>query len=870
MNIDKNVQSDLTTALELYLDENNDRRRVALKYLSELRTRSTSDFIIYLILHLSNMETSQSSRAVAAVFLYNAIHKKGQEAQKSFILQWFNVNIEVREQLRVSATQNFYDSYPALRRQSSNLLGLFYAIEFSSGFSREPVNQVFLQTFYELMDAAETTNDLELKCLLFSMFATFSFHSLEINQNCSKDQNFFKLSPRLFSLFLNGMNINDQNVQKIALNSFTISLMIFKRTISFDEPRNKLMETIFQLIQVDNVEIYTASYQLLKKLIDYCYPDVLPHMPTIQEITLNDLKSGIPEREVQACFIWSIVAEVEWDINNSEKHLVKYKHREFLPLCNTDGYSASAFVNLFESLVLIICNTDVKETEAHISLDLNPVHTAFLCISNLARAIDELALAPIFEFIHQYSKSNDWRFRYTSELLLNAASQLPSFIDNVNCIFVAFQFFVETIVDPIPRISEVAMWSLGRMVEEIPELASDPQRFSLICENVLQKMDVSDELTSRACWLLNTCFEVFSIEDEESPLVCNFDKLADSLLQVVDKHDVSAQDAAFGALNKLIEKTPSSLTVSYNLLFEKVTAKLATLIDSDTEVKNSPKYTQMMIGLLSLIQAIVMNVGNLISQVSDALMSMLITSLNSLDGALVCEVLPAMGAVARAIGPNFEKYLNDLLGKVFEYLSQEEYVQPAAVFVNDIFNAFLSFPDELTNLFVESLFNALKFENLTIQARLATFSALSEIAKQIGSKSVTWIETYLELLEAESRSVMPNNNDIDLENANTFANETLQIYQTLVPILKDIPKGDRKVRNFFYIFEKITNMERISDDVLVQSVLLIKLITITFQSKVNVYINRPAVLQILRSASESQEENLSQLASETLEYVKSF
>ena len=65
-------------------------------------------------------------------------------------------------------------------------------------------------------------------------------------------------------------------------------------------------------------------------------------------------------------------------------------------------------------------------------------------------------------------------------------------------------------------------------------------------------------------------------------------------------------------------------------------------------------------------------------------------------------------------------------------------------------------------------------------------------------------------------------------------------------------------------------MERISDDVLVQSVLLIKLITITFQSKVNVYINRPAVLQILRSASESQEENLSQLASETLEYVKSF
>lgn len=870
MNIDSNVQSDLTSALEMYLDESNDRRRVALKYLSDLRARSTTDFIIYLILHLSRMETSPSSRAVAAVFLYNALHKRNAETQKNFILQWFTVNIEVREQLRIAATQNFYDEYPALRQQSSNLLGLFYAIEFSSGFTREPVNQCFLRTFCELMDAAEGTADAELKCLLFSMFATFSLHSLEINQNCSKDQNFFKLSPRLFALLLDGMGSGVPNVQKAALYSFTESLMVFKRTISFDEPRNKLMETVFQLIQVDDVEIYSASYQLLKKLIDYCYPDVLPHMETIQEITLNDLKSGIPEREIQACFIWSIVAEVEWDINNPEKHLVKYKHREFIPVCNTEGFSASAFMNLFESLVLIICNTDEKETEAHISLDLNPVHTAFLCISNLARAIDELALRPIFEFIHNYSKSEDWRFRYTSELLLNAASQLPSFIDNVDCIFIAFQFFVETITDPIPRISEVAMWSLGRIVEEIPELAADPQRFSLICENVLQRMDVSDELTSRACWLLNTCFEVFSNEDDESPLVCSFDKLSDSLLQVVDKNDVSAQDAAFGALNRLIEKTPSSLTGSYNLLFEKVTAKLAVLIDSDAEVKSSPKYTQMMIGLLSLIQAIVMNVGNLISQVSDDLMSMLIASLNSLEGALVCEVLPAMGAVARAIGQNFEKYLQDLLGKVFEYLSQEEYVQPAAVFVNDIFNAFPSFPDELTNLFIESLFNALKFENLTIQARLATFSALSEIAKQIGNKSVTWIESFLDLLEAESRSVMPNNNDIDLENANTFATETLQIYQTLVPILKDIPKGDRKVRNFFYIFEKITNMEKVSEDVLIQSVLLIKIITITFQSKVNVYINRPAVLQILRSATESQEENLSQLASETLEYVKSF
>ncbi|KAH0790970.1 importin subunit beta-1 [Histomonas meleagridis] len=826
------------------------------------------------MLHLSNLQTSTNSRTVAAVLLYSAIYKRSPEAQRHFIQQWLNVNIEIREQLRFAATNNFAsDPNLTLRQQCAHLLGLFYAIEFSSFCIRDPINPTFKSLFIELVETAQNTPDPELKCLLYSLFATFSFHTQEINPNCAKDRNITDIikQSRLLEVFLIGMRTMHPIVQKAAIQAMTVSLLVLKREISFENNRDALMVTLFEIItgSLEVPDLYIAGCQLLRKLIDYCYPDVIAHMKSIEEITLNDLRSGVPDRQIQACFIWSVVAEVEWDINNPEKHQVKYKHREFHQL-GGDGFSLDAFRNLFESLVLIMCNINENETDANIGIELSPVNAAFVCISNLAKAIDQFALEPMFKFVQAYAAAPDWRFRYTSALLLNAASQLPSFTDNIKNIFVGFDFFVKTIADPIPRISEVAMWSLGRMIEEIPELASDEQRFNVICDNVLQRLNVSEELTSRACWLLGTSFCAFSAEEVESPLAKNFVKLSENLLQVVDVYGVTAQDAAFGALNRLVEHTSSTLTAPYNLLFQKATAKLQTLIEDENAIRNNAKYTQELIGLLSLIQAIVINVGPIISSVSDELMMLLIRSLNLLGGELVCEVLPAMGAVARAIGSNFGKYLQVLLGKVFEYLSQEEYVQPAAVFVNDIFNAFESFPDELTNQFVQTLFKALQMENLTIQARLATFTALSEIAKQIGPKSIPWLEAFLELLEEESRSVMPNNNDIDLNNANTFVIEALQIYQTLVPILQQIPKGDRKIRNFFYIFEKITNLEKIDDEILIQSVLLIRLIAITFGRKVNVYINKPAVWTILKMASESQEENLALLGTQVLEIVRQF
>ena len=872
MYIDPELQSQLSNALELFLSPDQSIRNEVLRFFEELRMKDRLQYIVYLILHLSNPQTSIQSRTISAILIYSALHKRNLEMQRHFVPQWFKVDLSIRDQLRLSATQNLACDNENLQTQCSNLLGLFYSIELYTGCSREPINPVFNSAFSDLIVSALNSPNPQERMILYNIFSTFAVNSLELNPNCAHDNPIMSYAPKLFEVFLSGMTTNIPLLQVRALEMFSASFMIFKREFSFKRPREQLLAVVFTLTQSDNPDLYGAAYQLLRKCIDCCYNDMIDHMETIEAMTLSDMNSGNPKRQIEACFLWSTIGDVESDIQNPSKLNVKMKHREF---STNIIFSKWAFENLFQNLVFLICSTDPSETAATIQLEFTPSHAAFSCISSLTKAIDLESLNLIFEFVKVNAEQEDWRLRYASALLLNAGSQVPSF-NGVKNILIAFNFFVNAIVDVIPRISEVAMWSLGRMIREIPELVTDPERFSRLCQNLSQRMDVSEELTSRACWLLNICFNVFSLDDINSPLVSNFDTFSLLLIHAADMYGVNVQDAAFGALNRLIERTPSTIADKYNNLFHIVTQKLGIILSNEQSNNNNSydqqKVIQQVIGYLSLIQAIVMNVGSMIASISDNLMQMLTALLELHQGIYVSEVLPAMGAVARAIKQNFAKYLEALLDKVFQYLSSPEYVQPAAVFVSDIFNSFESFPDELTNKFVQALFNAFNFDEITQQAEFATISALAEIARLINQKSLPWIDNFLSLIEMESKSILSNEDEnLDAESARSFAVICLQTFQTLIPILFQDPRGERKVKNLFYIFDKISKLSSIMNEtVYPDAVLLIRQIAEAYQRKMNVYLNKPAVIAILTQGINSLDPKFSELSLQTLKLVRSF
>jgi hypothetical protein len=271
----------------------------------------------------------------------------------------------------------------------------------------------------------------------------------------------------------------------------------------------------------------------------------------------------------------------------------------------------------------------------------------------------------------------------------------------------------------------------------------------------------------------------------------------------------------------------------------------------------------MLIDLLALLQAIVINGGDLAC--AHALIETLTPALDG-DSRVIGDVLPAIGAGARALGGEFDRYLPGVVDRVLAWLEIEDLVRPAALFVSDVVCAMPALDAGLLARFVDALLSHVGCE--AFDGRTAVLGALGDIARCAAGGCARWADAFLGALESEAKTALAT--DADPSDAKSFASVCLQAYQSVVPVLAGVKGGDRKVKGFFHVVERILTLDCVDDSVVSDCVLLIKAIADTFQRKMSVFLNKPAVIDLLRVAAESDDETLSELAKSTFQIVKSF
>jgi hypothetical protein len=807
---------ELGRVLELVLNPADDTDQFAIRWTSEfIAAHPQMAWGSLLLDYFGDLSNPEGCRSVAAILLYALLYKGSADLQREYATVYLEVDAASRDRIRRAAVVNMSSSQTASHLiQVANLLGVIFSLELS-----QP-NEPLLAEFARVIDMAASATPT-VKFAVFQMIEFFAIHSLEIREEHEQ-----RFPARLFPVLLSGVaDFSDPRGQRKALSAMSWSLSLFKRSFSFPHAADKLVSLVARILREAAPGFLWPAYSVLRRCFDYFYPYMEAQFALVGDIVFADLSSGIDVRQVEACLFWLTVGEVESDIIAEDKRSVPRRHRDF---DHCFGFASRHFSQLCSVLIDLVMDT--TSTAANIALDYTPAHAAFACLASLARAVDETALSPIIDFVSANGDSPEWRRRYTSILLLSAAARTKSRV-------FAFDFFVKAVGDVIPRISEVAMWSLGRLVEHAPELVADEDRFGALFRRVSEKFDVSVELTSRGCWLLHVCFGAFESDDSNSPLVNHFDELADVLLAAAE---TDAQEAALGALSKLIERTPETLTAEYLRLLGKLIERLP------------------MQAILGLVQAIVLNVGSLIEPQAGDLIAMLIPAVQTTS-----EVLPTMGAIARAIKNEFAQYLPQLLDSVFVDFTNEEFVRPVALFVSDIVCSIENLDPELIGKFVEFLIRAFKtFETLGFEEKVAAFVALADLAGAVGPDK--WLDQFLEILEKEMRLALTVDEDVNQ------VKMLLPVYATVVPVLKRAKNGDRKVRGFFHIFEHVLKMDGVDETVLPDLVLLIRVIADTFQRKMSVFLHKPAVIQLLRTAMEAENEQLVALAESTFEFVKGF
>jgi hypothetical protein len=214
----------------------------------------------------------------------------------------------------------------------------------------------------------------------------------------------------------------------------------------------------------------------------------------------------------------------------------------------------------------------------------------------------------------------------------------------------------------------------------------------------------------------------------------------------------------------------------------------------------------------------------------------------------------------------FGQYLPAIVDPVIAWIASDDLVRPAALFVSDVVCAIPALDAELLGKFVNALVARVGCE--AFDGRLAVLGALGDLARCDAGGSARWADAFLNALEAEARTTLAA--DADPADAKAFATICLQGYQAVVPMLAGLKGGDRKVRGFFHVVEHVLKLDCVDDALLTECVVLVRAIAETFQRKMSVFLNKPAVIGLLRTAVESETESLKELAQSTFEIVKSF
>lgn len=857
---DQNPLQLLDQALVAATSESDEERNPATQFILETKKNDVKQFTAMLIIHLSDDKNQVRSRALAAILIYNILHQRTNDSQRKFNSEWVSrVDFDVKEKLRVAATIGLFSDSNSFSIQCANLLGLFYSIEILYGNFKKELSELF-------NIAVSSENIAERVSALF-MFKRFQKSCYEYNPNCYAASSLRDITLSLFDALIEGMKCDNPEIAHASIDTLMNPIKFYERPINFKKQRGEMLEIVVEYIRSEDDSFAIDGYSLARKLIEYYYELVKSTLPTIIEIVEEALNNGSDNRKIASCLLLQTIGEVESQDNENDEQSGS-DQSDFTP---SQKYSSPIIKALFIPLVMIICNCPIDDTEAKVSFDKTPQNAAFWCLSYLAKAADSDALELILGFVEENGTNEDWRFRFCSILLLNAATQLPSFDDQTNSNYMtAFNFFIQMISDPIARIVEVSFWGLGQIIRENPKLVLDQERFEMICNQIPTVLLSSPNLESRCFWLLHIIFVAFKGSDEETSQVLgdNFDQFADMLLSAAESADADTVCSAYAAINDLVLYAPNGIVVEYNRLFEKITAILLRIIaESDGKLTSVLELNRTK-GICMVLETITMFVGDRITEIADKIMNMLSQLLQTSNGVLIPEVLPCIGAVARAIKNQFAPYADDLIPLLNSLLQSQEYIQPASFLIGDLYSSLDSLPKEVTNNFVHSLLDALNLD-VSNDIRNEILNVLgTQIAQNIGTDCIPWLDIFLKRLESESKEAVEKKESIDIEFAEKIHLTILYCFQTLVPILQEVQNGYKKVVFFFYIFDHIAKTSFKNQDVLKQAVILIGEIAESFGRKLNYVLNRPTVISLLELAKKSDDDELAQMSSDLLDVVR--
>ena len=725
--------ADLLPILQALGSNDPTQRGPAEQTVNDACRSNLPGYLLALLGHIKDGNMPQETRQLALVLLKNsvALDVKDVERKSALTAAWQGVPGDVRAQVKSELLNTLASEFQPVRYTAALAIANLARMEL-------PYNE-WPDLLNILINVCNSNEDSHIEASL----TTIGYICEESNNSDELRGVLQHYSSQLLDVICKGMARPTPSVQYFAANALVNSLEFVHGNMAVDAQRDYLMNAVCQTCTgAPEPRIREKAMECLAKIAYLYYEYLGNYIAAIAQLTSNAISNDEPEVGLQALQFWSTVC-------NTEKEI---KDEDIEGTCL--GFSEQAMSMLSDILTQCLLKQEDGQTEE----DWNLSTAASKCLVALAESVGNPIVHLIMPFVHKTIQGQTWREKEAGLMAFGCILGGPEPEEIQDTVAQAVPGLLTYMNDNNPQVSDTAAWVVGVVCEQFLDVfIQTPETLISLLNAVGPLFSGPQEKALRGAQIIHNMSLQFEDEDDDdldsNELSPHYSQLISLLLSNIDRPEggrlrMEGQEA----LNALIGAAARNCFPVLETLIPEIIKRIndtGNLIQQQAiSQAEGQTYLGSMCGALSNI---VRKIGPLTKKHHPQIMQAITAILNSSTAGTQFEALQTVGAVAPAIGNEFNQYVPAVMSSIIAALNalqEEELCIGAIGTVSDIASGmkeqFAQTPycDQVMTIFTSHLRNP----EVTRDIQTTVVGCTGDIALNIGPQFAKYLNVVLEIL----------------------------------------------------------------------------------------------------------------------------
>ncbi|KAL5550764.1 hypothetical protein UlMin_000940 [Ulmus minor] len=762
-------------------------RTEAEAHLRQFQEQNLPLFLLSLSFELANNEKPTESRRLAGIVLKNSLDAKDAVTKGRLAQQWMNIDISIKSQIKDLLLRTLGSPVSEARHTSGQVVAKIASIEVPQKQWPELIETL-------LANMTRTGSDAGLKQ---ATVESLGYVCEEIShRDLEQDE-----VNHVLTAVVQGMNYAENSAEvRLAATKALFNALDFAETNFQNEmERNYIMKVVCETALSKEVEIRQAAFECLVSIASTYYEVLEPYMQSLFNLTSNAVKGDEEAVALQAIEFWSSICDEEIELQ-------EFENEE----SGESGTPHSRFIEkALPSLVPMLLETLLKQEEDQDQDDSiwNVSMAGGTCLCLVARTVGDSILPLVMPFVEGNITKPDWRCREAATYAFGSVLEGPTIEKLSPLVHSALDFLLRAMKDENNHVKDSTAWTLGRIFELLHSPAAG---YSVISSENLQRVvevllegtrdapNVAEKVCGAIYYLAQGYEDAGTISSQFTPFVPS---IIDSLLTTANRADVGdskLRSSAYETLNEVVrcsniietsQIVGQLLPVIMNKLGQTAELQIASLDDRE-------KQGDLQASLCGVIQVIIQKLSSvdetkpIILQAADQIMMLFLKVFACRSSTVHEEAMLAIGALAYAMGSEFEKYMPEFCKYLEMGLQNFEEYQVCAItvgVVGDICRALddkvLPYCDGIMNHLIKNLSS----EELHRSVKPPIFSCFGDIALAIEQHFEKYVPYALPMMQGASEvcARMDTSDDELIEYGNQLKRSIFEAYSGILQGFKN-------------------------------------------------------------------------------------